>query len=161
MSDRDKKGQFVKGHKTGNRFTSENQPDNPGRRPSLLRRLERITKKEFNVELSKSDYEDLYAWALERTPDELKELQGEGSNDIPMIVLVLVKSLLGDVKNGNMNNLKLIMEQINKTATKIDVTSGGKELKDRPLAFISASELTKEQLNEYLIQDKKDNETEI
>ena len=117
----DEKGRFTEGNKIGNRFSSENQPLNNGRRPSLLTNLERITKKEFGVELSKTDYDTLYAWALERTPEELKELQDEGSNSVPLIVLVLVKSLLGDIADGKMNSLKMIMDQINKKPDMLDI----------------------------------------
>ena len=122
MSNFDEKGDFAKGNKIGNRFTSKNQPSNARRRPSLLTKLERITKKEFGVELSKTDYDTLYAWALERTPEELKELQDEGSSDVPLIVLVLVKSLLGDIADGKMNSLKMIMEQINKKPDEVITT---------------------------------------
>lgn len=117
----DEKGRFKEGNKIGNRFSSENQPANAGRRPSILTNLERITKKEFGVELSKTDYDTLYAWALERTPEELKELQDEGSNSVPLIVLVLVKSLLGDIADGKMNSLKMIMDQINKKPDMLDI----------------------------------------
>ncbi len=119
---RDEKGRFKEGNKMGNRFSSENQPANAGRRPSILTNLERITKKEFGVELSKTDYDTLYAWALERTPEELKELQDEGSNSVPLIVLVLVKSLLGDIADGKMNSLKMIMDQINKKPDEVITT---------------------------------------
>lgn len=122
MSNFDEKGDFAKGNKIGNRFSSENQPANAGRRPSILTNLERITKKEFGVELSKTDYDTLYAWALERTPEELKELQDEGSNSVPLIVLVLVKSLLGDIADGKMNSLKMIMDQINKKPDEVITT---------------------------------------
>lgn len=44
---------------------------------------------------------------------------------------------------------------------RLDVTSGGKEIAERPINFISASELTKEQLDDYLKQDQKDNETNV
>lgn len=119
---RDEKGRFKEGNKMGNRFSSENQPANAGRRPSILTNLERITKKKFGVELSKTDYDTLYAWALERTPEELKELQDEGSNSVPLIVLVLVKSLLGDIADGKMNSLKMIMDQINKKPDEVITT---------------------------------------
>ena len=118
----DEKGRFKEGNKIGNRFSSENQPANAGRRPSILTNLERITKKEFGVELSKTDYDTLYAWALERTPEELKELQDEGSDSVPLIVLVLVKSLLGDIADGKMNSLKMIMDQINKKPDEVITT---------------------------------------
>ena len=122
MSNFDEKGDFAKGNKIGNRFTSENQPANAGRRPSILTQLERITKKEFGVELSKSDYDTLYEWALERTPEELEELKDEGSKNVPLIVLVLVKSLLGDIADGKMNSLKMIMDQINKKPDEVITT---------------------------------------
>lgn len=122
MSNFDEKGDFAKGNKIGNRFTSKNQPANAGRRPSLLTKLERITKKEFGVELSKSDYDTLYAWALERTPAELEELKDDKSKDVPLIVLVLIKSLLGDMADGKMNSLKMIMDQINKKPDEVITT---------------------------------------
>lgn len=119
---KDNEGKFTKGNKFGNRFSSKNQPANAGRRPSLLTKLERITKKEFGVELSKSDYDTLYAWALERTPAELEELKDDKSKDVPLIVLVLIKSLLGDMADGKMNSLKMIMEQINKKPNELITT---------------------------------------
>ena len=122
MSNFDEKGDFAKGNNLGRKFSSEYQPANAGRRPSILTNLERITKKEFGVELSKTDYDTLYAWALERTPEELKELQDEGSNNVPLIVLVLVKSLLGDIADGKMNSLKMIMDQINKKPDEVITT---------------------------------------
>lgn len=124
MSNFDEKGDFAKGNSIGlnSRFSSENQPANAGRKPSIFNRLESLTKKEFGVELSKTDYDTLYAWALERTPEELKELQDEGSSDVPLIVLVLIKSLLGDIADGKMNSLKMIMEQINKKPDEVITT---------------------------------------
>ena len=122
MSNFDEKGDFAKGNKIGNRFSSENQPENAGRKPSIFNRLEGLTKSKFGIELSKTDYDTLYAWALERTPEELKELQEEGSKDIPLIVLVLVKSLLGDIADGKMNSLKMIMDQINKKPDEMNLT---------------------------------------
>ena len=119
---KDNEGKFTKGNKFGNRFSSKNQPANAGRRPSLLTKLERITKKEFGVELSKSDYDTLYAWALERTPAELEELKDDNSKDVPLIVLVLIKSLLGDMADGKMNSLKMIMDQINKKPDEVITT---------------------------------------
>ena len=119
---KDNEGKFTKGNKFGNRFTSKNQPANAGRRPSLLTKLERITKKEFGVELIKSDYDTLYAWALERTPAELDELKDDNSKDVPLIVLVLIKSLLGDMADGKMNSLKMIMDQINKKPDEVITT---------------------------------------
>ena len=119
---KDNEGKFTKGNKFGNRFSSKNQPANAGRRPSLLTKLERITKKEFGVELSKSDYDTLYAWALERTPAELEELKDDKSKDVPLIVLVLIKSLLGDMADGKMNSLKMIMDQINKKPDEVITT---------------------------------------
>ena len=44
------------------------------------------------------------------------------SKDVPLIVLVLIKSLLGDMADGKMNSLKMIMDQINKKPDEVITT---------------------------------------
>lgn len=44
---------------------------------------------------------------------------------------------------------------------KLDITTGGKEINERPLVFMSASELSKEQMDDILKGEQKDNDTTL
>ena len=47
---------FEKGNKIGNRFSSDNQPQNSGRKPSVYKYIKDITGKKVAPEMSKEDY---------------------------------------------------------------------------------------------------------
>lgn len=113
MAGRKGDGTFDIGNEIGKRFTSENQPANPGRKPMIYTKLKNILKKEFDVQLTKEDYEKIFAYILELTPDEIAKLgKGDISKHIPMYILILINSLSSDLDNGNMNNFTAIMDRV-------------------------------------------------
>jgi len=130
----DKKGKFTEGNKLGNRFTADNQPKNNGRKPSIYTQLKKLTKKDFNVELSKNDYDKTFAWVLEQTPADLKDLSNkEISDNIPLYMLSLIKAITADMENGNLNNLNSIMDRVFGKATNhsdVKVTDTNFSIKD-------------------------------
>lgn len=114
----DEKGRFKEGNTAGKQFTSDYQPDNAGRKPSIYKQLKALTKKEFNVELSKEDYDKTFAWVLEQTPKDLESLKDkEVSDNIPLYMLSLIKAITADMENGNLNNLNSIMDRVFGKAT--------------------------------------------
>ena len=88
---------FEKGNKVGNRFTSENQPKNSGRKPALYKKLKELTGKKVDYELSKEDYYKVIRYLMERTPGELKKIlenakdDTNGSTPVWVINVILVQ----------------------------------------------------------------------
>ena len=56
----------------GNRFSSTNQPKNPGRKSSLYNHIKKLLGTEAKAELSKEDYFKLIQFLLEQPLDNLK-----------------------------------------------------------------------------------------
>lgn len=90
-----------------------NDPTKGGRKPSIYTQLKKLTKKEFEVELTKEDYERTFAWVLEQTPNTLADLgKKEVRDNIPFFMLSLIKAITSDMDNGNINNLNSIMDRV-------------------------------------------------
>ena len=60
---------FEKGNKIGNRFSSDNQPQNSGRKPSVYKYIKDITGKKVAPEMSKEDYYKVIRFLMESTPE--------------------------------------------------------------------------------------------
>lgn len=58
--------------KYGNKFSSTNQPQNRGRKPSLYNHIKKLLGTEAKAELSKEDYFKLIQFLLEQPLDNLK-----------------------------------------------------------------------------------------
>lgn len=94
--------------KYGNKFSSTNQPKNPGRKKSQLKDF----VKTCNV--SSSDVIKVFQHLIfGSTVEELKELvkpANQGSQ--PVIVILLVKAFLEDMKNGTLREANTVLDRI-------------------------------------------------
>ena len=97
-------------------FTSDNQPANRGRKPSLLKKYAEES------DLSASDIRKvLKTLVFEKTEDELKELRKDGSQ--AMFVRMLIAGLEQDFQRGRTAYLNWILDRVfgdMKTSTKLD-----------------------------------------
>ena len=76
----------------GNRFTSENQPPNRGRKPKLYT----IAKRAYNV--SREEWNEVKLYLLQCTADDLDKLIAR--KDTPMWVLILARGLKRNAAKG-------------------------------------------------------------
>ena len=81
---------YIKGK--GNRFTSDNQPANRGRKPKLYP----IAKKAYNV--SREVWNEVKLYLLQCTPQEIDRIIGK--DDTPMWVLILARGLKRNAAKG-------------------------------------------------------------
>lgn len=112
---------FEKGNKQGNRFTSENQPSNRGRKPSLYKKLKAITGKKVGWELEKEDYFNVIRWVMEQTPSALERLikdgNGKPNKDVPLWLLNIISALNTDMRYGRTSTVEMIFDRIFGKAT--------------------------------------------
>lgn len=90
----------------GNRFTSNNQPLRNGRKPSILKQL----RLNYGVELSREDYQKIIGYLLERTTQELEDLQS--SPDTPTFIVCIIGALLYDTKAGRIQTLDALLDRL-------------------------------------------------
>ena len=103
-------GEFEHIRGKGNRFSSTNQPANPGRKPSLYNHIKKLLGSEANAELSKEDYYKLMACLLERSLDDLKKLATD--KNTPVWIVNIVTAILKDAKAGRMNTLDSLFDRL-------------------------------------------------
>ena len=88
---------FEKGNKIGNRFSSDNQPQNSGRKPSVYKYIKDITGKKVAPEMSKEDYYKVIRFLMESTPETLEGLvknkDGTPNKKTPVWVLNVVSAI--------------------------------------------------------------------
>lgn len=94
--------------KYGNKFSSTNQPKNPGRKKSQLKDF----VKTYNI--SSSDVIKVFQNLIfVSTVDELKELvKPANQGRQPVIVILLVKAFLEDMKNGTLREANTVLDRI-------------------------------------------------
>lgn len=108
--------QFEKGNNKGNRFTSENQPKNPGRKPSLYKKLKELTGKKVDYEMSKEDYFKVIRYLMERTPGELKKIvdnaQDKENGSTPVWVLSVISAINMDIRYGRTSTIDSLFDRL-------------------------------------------------
>lgn len=108
---RDSKGRFIKGA-SGNpkkKFTSTNQPKNPGRKPSRFKAL--IADLEGVGEtMSLEDFRKISLFLLTMNKTELIEL---AKNDqAPMAVVAVASAIDGDIEEKNLRNVESLLDRL-------------------------------------------------
>ncbi len=107
---------FEKGNKVGNRFTSENQPKNSGRKPALYKKLKELTGKKVDYELSKEDYYKVIRYLMERTPGELKKILENAKDDAngstPVWVINVISAINSDIRYGRTTTIDSIFDRL-------------------------------------------------
>lgn len=132
-------GKFKKGNTIGEeyRFTSDNQPKNRGRKPSLYKKIRDITGKTVKHEMEKGDYYNIIKYLMEQTPERLKTLAAVGEDDgkggkktmfdaeIPVWLMNLITAILSDVRYGRTTTLDGLFDRMFGKATQtIDAVVG-------------------------------------
>ena len=130
--------EYIKGK--GNRFTSDNQPLNRGRKPKLYT----IAKKSYGISLDEFREVVNYLWQLPK--DEVREIAERG--DTPIWMANVCRSLYKDTSKGVMNTLRELVQLMfgKELATRVDVTTNGKDIGQR-LVF-SPTPLTEQDIKE-------------
>lgn len=107
---------FEKGNTQGNRFTSDNQPKNNGRKPSLYKQLKGISGKKVDYELSKEDYYKIIRFLLERTPGELQKIldnaKDKDNGTTPIWVLNIISAINSDIRYGRTSTIDMIFDRL-------------------------------------------------
>lgn len=85
-------GEFEHIRGKGNRFTSDNQPANRGRKPKLYT----VAKKAYNV--SREEWNEVKLYLLQCTPAEIDKIIANA--DTPMWVLILARGLKRNAAKG-------------------------------------------------------------
>ena len=112
---------FEKGNKTGNRFTSENQPKHRGRKPSLYKKLRAITGKNVGYELEKGDYFKIIRWVMEQNTNTLEGLvkgpDGKPNKETPIWLLNVIAAINSDIRYGRTYTVNSIFDRVFGKAT--------------------------------------------
>jgi len=81
----------------------------------------------FGEQLSNDDYYKIVRLLLTTDVDSLKELTNK--KETPVIIIIIINSLLGDMKRGQLVNSERLLDRIlGKAIQKADVTTNGKEI---------------------------------
>ena len=115
-------GKFEKGNKIGNRFSSENQPANTGRKPKLYTTIKKMIGTDFGHELTESDYKDIMQGILEMPVDKMqalvrsKEKDASGrykpNPDTPVWVQLLISHINNSIRNGKSDALDFVLNRV-------------------------------------------------
>lgn len=141
---------FPKGHKFGNRFTSENQPANNGRKPSVYKYIKDITGKKVAPEMSKEDYFKVIRFLMESTPEVLKGLakgtDGKPNEKTPIWVLNVISAINSDIRYGRTSTVELLFDRVFGKATQPIESEVSAQVTNLGMDF---SALTNEELIQY------------
>ena len=100
---------FEKGNKKGNRFSSENQPENAGRKPSrfkeILSKLDKVGET-----LSYEDYLKIIKLVLTMSPTEVKRLAT--SKTTPLAVIAIASAVSGDIESKQLYNIDRLLDRV-------------------------------------------------
>lgn len=107
---------FEKGNKEGRKFSSENQPKNRGRKPSLYKKLREITGKKVGFELEKEDYYNVIRWVMEQNTNTLEGLikgrDGKVNKDTPLWLLNIISAINMDIRYGRTSTVEMIFDRV-------------------------------------------------
>lgn len=114
--------------KYGNKFTSENQPPNRGRKP----RLYTLAKKGYNI--GKEEFYDVLMYLMQLPKPELKDIAE--SEKHPVWVVNIARAIFKDTGKGVIFTIRELMDRLyGKAASNIDLTSGGDPFAHEPISI--------------------------
>lgn len=112
---------FEKGNKEGKKFSSENQPQNRGRKPSIYKKLKAITSKKVGYELEKEDYFKVIRWVMEQNAGTLevliKDKDGRPNKDTPLWLINIISAINADIRYGRTTTVEMIFDRVFGKAT--------------------------------------------
>lgn len=114
--------------KYGNKFTSENQPPNRGRKP----RLYTLAKKGYNI--GKEEFYDVLMYLMQLPRPDLKDIAE--SEKHPVWVVNIARAIFKDTGKGVIYTVRELMDRLyGKVASNIDLTSGGAPFTHEPISI--------------------------
>ena len=87
------------------RFSKENQPANPGRRPSVLAKYIRENR------VSLADIQAPISSLVGYNADEIKSILQDKSDKPPVGIILMLKALTADMDTGSIGNLVTLMDR--------------------------------------------------
>ena len=87
------------------RFSKENQPENRGRRPSVLAKYIRENR------VSLADIQALISSLIGCTADEIKTILRDKTDKPPVGIICMLKALTADMETGSIGNLMTLMDR--------------------------------------------------
>ena len=129
-----------------NHFTSTNQPKNPGRKPSKLKKF----IKHNNV--SQNDVNMIFQHLIfGSSVDELKELvKPANKGKQPVIVVLLVSAFLEDIKNGTLHEVNTVLDRIYGKATQqLEIGEQKSDIPDDPEERKALTEQLKKEIGAW------------
>lgn len=128
------------------RFTSENQPKNRGRKPSVYKYIKSLTGKKIDPEMSREDYYKVIRFLMEASPEELENLvklpDGAPNKKTPVWVLNIVSAINADIRYGRTSTVEMLFDRIFGKATQVvDGTVEASVTNTIDLSVLSVEEL--------------------
>ena len=113
---------FQKGNKKGNRFTSENQPQNRGRKPKVYKYLKKVVGESVGHELEEQDFKNIMQALIELPPSKLQALvrgteidpktgRPKPNPETPAWIQILVSNINACMKYGKLDALEYVLER--------------------------------------------------
>ena len=113
---------FQKGNKKGNRFTSENQPQNRGRKPKVYKYLKKVVGESVGHELEEQDFKNIMQALIELPPSKLQALvrsteidpktgKPKPNPDTPAWIQMLVSNINACMKYGKLDALEYVLDR--------------------------------------------------
>lgn len=114
---------FEKGNKMGNRFTSENQPPNRGRKPKVYKYLKETIGERVGHELEEQDFQDIMQALLELPPAKLQALvksteidpntgKPKPNPNTPAWIQILVSHINSCIRYGKVDALDFVLDRV-------------------------------------------------
>lgn len=94
----------------GNRFSSTNQPENRGRKPSLYKHIKTLIGTDAEVELSREDFFKLIQFLLEQPADNLKKIAE--SRNTPIWIIGMIQAIIKDTRDGRTNTINSLFDRL-------------------------------------------------
>lgn len=97
-----------------NRFSSENQPPNRGRKPSKLKKYIQ------DCDLSSTDIQAAMQYMLDKSEDEIEGMAND--KNVPMMMRLFAKAMTADMKGSNLTNILKMLDRAVEKTHKFEVT---------------------------------------
>ena len=157
---------FEKGNKVGNRFTSENQPQNRCRKPKVYKYLKKVVGDAVGHELEEQDFKNIMQALIELPPSKLQALvrsteidpntgKPKPNKDTPAWIQMLVSNINACIRYGKLDALEYVLDRVYGQATQnIEGTIENQVVKaPTDLSMLSTEELL--QYNQLLEKIEK------
>lgn len=114
---------FEKGNKVGNRFTSENQPPNRGRKPKVYKYLKQVVGEAVGHELEEQDFKNIMQALIELPPSKLQALvrsteidaatgKPKPNKNTPAWIQMLVSHINACIRYGKTDALEFVLDRV-------------------------------------------------